>query len=72
MLVLSRKRGESVCIGPNIEIRVLDVCGSRVRLGFSAPPKIEIQRGEISGTPRPCCGETWCDDDSVAELCSQP
>ena len=50
MLVLSRKSGESVCIGRDIEVKVLDICGGRVRLGFSAPLSVDIQRREITGT----------------------
>ena len=48
MLVLSRKSGECINIGGNIEVKVLDICGGRVRLGFSAPHDVNIQRQEIS------------------------
>ena len=68
MLVLSRKSGESVCIGSDIEVKVLDIRGGRVRLGFSAPSKVEIQRREIIAAP-PGYFETWCDCDAVGELC---
>jgi carbon storage regulator len=69
MLVLSRKSGESVCIGSDIEVKVLDVCGNRVRLGFSAPSKVEIQRQELRRLP-PSRVETWCECDIVCELCA--
>ena len=46
MLVLSRKPGEAICIGSNIKVSVLDIKGSRVRLGFSAPPGVPIHRSE--------------------------
>ncbi|MFZ1936236.1 MAG: carbon storage regulator [Thermoguttaceae bacterium] len=69
MLVLSRKKDESVCIGSNIEVKVLEVCGGRVRLGLCAPQKVEIQRREISSVPGARHFETWRDQDSVAELC---
>jgi carbon storage regulator CsrA len=71
MLVLSRKSGESVRIGPDIEVKVLDVCGGRVRLGFSAPRNVEIQRSEIGSASAPRCVETWCNGDSVRELSAQ-
>ena len=48
MLVLSRKSGECINIGGDIEVRVLDICGGRVRLGFSAPHDVNIRRQEIS------------------------
>ena len=54
MLVLSRKTGECVWIGPSIEVKVLELSGGRVKLGFSAPPGVAIQRNEIRGEyPRP-------------------
>jgi carbon storage regulator len=46
MLVLSRKAGQRVCIGDEIEVTVLDIRGSRVRLGVNAPRNIPIDRDE--------------------------
>lgn len=47
MLILTRKAGEDVTIGESIVISVLEVRGSQVRLGISAPPEVTIHRGEI-------------------------
>ncbi len=47
MLVLSRKQGECVRVGEDIEVTVLEVRGSRVKLGFSGPPSVPIHRGEV-------------------------
>lgn len=47
MLVLSRKAGERIWIGPEIELTVLDIHGGRVRLGFAGPPEIPIHRDEL-------------------------
>jgi carbon storage regulator len=47
MLVLSRKPGEEIQIGPQIVITVLDIRGNRVRLGFEASGEIPIHRAEI-------------------------
>ena len=47
MLVLTRKLGEKIRIGDEIEVRVLSVSGSRVRLGVDAPGNIEIVRNEL-------------------------
>jgi carbon storage regulator len=48
MLVLSRKVGERVVIAENIVVTVLEVKGRQVRLGFEAPPDVQIWRGELS------------------------
>jgi carbon storage regulator len=47
MLVLSRKTGERILIGPNIEIIVTEVRGDRVRLGFTCPPNVRVIREEL-------------------------
>ena len=47
MLVLSRQRDESVLIGDNIRVRVVDIRGDKVRLGFEAPKEITIHREEV-------------------------
>jgi carbon storage regulator len=47
MLVLSRKKGERIRIGERVELVVLAVSGSRVKLGFSGPPDVWIHREEI-------------------------
>lgn len=48
MLVLSRKRGESIVIDGSITVTVLDVKGDRIRLGFEAPAEVPIYRQELS------------------------
>ena len=47
MLALSRKQGESIMIGGNIEITVLEVKGDQVKLGIAAPKNVPIYRKEI-------------------------
>lgn len=47
MLVLTRKPGQRVRIGDDIEVTLLEVSGDRVRLGFSAPPEVAIHRQEV-------------------------
>lgn len=46
MLVLSRKIGEKIIADGNIEISVLRISGSRVKIGIKAPADCHIQRGE--------------------------
>jgi carbon storage regulator len=69
MLVLSRKNGESVWIGGSIRVEVLEVKGGRVKLGFSAPPDLDIQRDEIRGV-YPGHFESWQESADVAQLCT--
>lgn len=47
MLVLSRKKGQSIMIGHNIEISIVDVQGEQVRLGINAPREVIIHRKEV-------------------------
>jgi len=47
MLVLSRKAEESMFIGDDIKITVLDIRGGQVRIGITAPQDIKIHREEI-------------------------
>ena len=47
MLALTRKNGESIVIGNDIEITILDVKGDQVKLGISAPKAVPVYRKEI-------------------------
>ena len=47
MLVLSRKRGERIRIGDSVEVTVLAISSSRVKLGFTGPPDVWIHRDEV-------------------------
>jgi carbon storage regulator len=47
MLVLSRQRDESIIIGDNIVITVVDVRGDKVRLGIEAPREVSVHRREV-------------------------
>ena len=47
MLVLSRQKDESIIIGENITITVVEVRGDRVRLGIEAPREVSVHRREV-------------------------
>lgn len=47
MLVLSRKTNETIKIGDDIEIRILEVKGDTIRIGIEAPKSVDILRGEL-------------------------
>jgi carbon storage regulator CsrA len=48
MLVLSRKKNESIIIDGQIKIEVLRVKGNTIRLGISAPKEVKVLRGELA------------------------
>jgi carbon storage regulator len=47
MLVLSRQKDESIMIGDDVEITIVDVRGDKVRLGITAPKSIPVHRKEV-------------------------
>jgi len=47
MLVLSRQRDQTIMIGDDIEITVVDIRGDKVRLGINAPGEIPVHRKEV-------------------------
>ena len=47
MLVLSRQKDESIIIGDDVEVTIVDVRGDKVRLGITAPRNIPVHRREV-------------------------
>lgn len=47
MLALSRKQGESIMIGNDIEISILEIKGEQIKIGIAAPKSIPVYRKEI-------------------------
>jgi carbon storage regulator len=47
MLVLSRQRDETIMIGDDIEITIVDIRGEKVRLGINAPAHVPVHRKEV-------------------------
>ncbi len=47
MLVLSRKKGQSLMIGHEIEISIIDIQGDQVRVGINAPKSVSVHRKEV-------------------------
>ncbi|MEP3480515.1 MAG: carbon storage regulator CsrA [Fuerstiella sp.] len=47
MLVLSRKKGESIVIGDDIVVTIVEVRGDKIRLGIEAPRDVPVHRKEI-------------------------
>jgi carbon storage regulator len=47
VLVLTRKLGESIVIGSNVRVTVLEMQGKQIRLGIEAPAEVSVHRGEV-------------------------
>ena len=47
MLVLTRKLGESIVIGSNVRVTILEMQGKQIRLGIEAPSEVPVHRGEV-------------------------
>lgn len=47
MLVLSRKKNESIMIGDRIEVKILSIEGDQVKLGIVAPKSVKVHRSEV-------------------------
>ncbi|WP_085522104.1 carbon storage regulator CsrA [Tuberibacillus sp. Marseille-P3662] len=47
MLVLNRKKNESIMIGDDIEIKIVDIDGEQIKLGIDAPNHVDIHRKEV-------------------------
>lgn len=60
MLILTRRVGETVCIGDDVTVTVLGVKGSQVRVGINAPKQVTVHREEIYR--RIQLEERWPDD----------
>lgn len=50
MLVIRRRAGESLFIGDGVEIRILEVGPSQVKIGINAPKTVTVLRGEVRRT----------------------
>ena len=47
MLVLTRRPGESIRIGPDVTVTVLEVRGDQIRIGIDAPRSVKVHREEV-------------------------
>lgn len=47
MLVLTRKKGESIQIGDNIEVTIISIEGDQIKIGIDAPQSVDIYRQEV-------------------------
>lgn len=61
MLVITRKAGERIMIGDDIELVVVNVSGSKVRIGIAAPKDVAVLRDDAKGLRKPDRSETVVD-----------
>jgi len=47
MLVLTRRLGETIVIGDDVVIKIVDIHGKQIRIGIEAPSEVSVYRGEI-------------------------
>ncbi|HUS23347.1 MAG TPA: carbon storage regulator [Candidatus Binatia bacterium] len=52
MLMLTRKPGDAIAIGPDIVVRVVAIEGQQVKLGIEAPREVKVGRAEAPAEPR--------------------
>jgi carbon storage regulator len=66
MLILTRRNGESICIGADVQVTVLAHRGNQVRIGIVAPRTVTVLRAELlnSSVPHGC--------DKTAALAAEP
>lgn len=65
MLVLSRERDQTIIIGDEVEITIVDVRGDKVRLGITAPSRIAVHRKEVYEAIRRENAQASCVDRSA-------
>lgn len=47
MLVLTRRKGESIILGDDVEVKILELHGSQVKVGVQAPQSLSVHRKEV-------------------------
>ncbi len=68
MLILCGKAEQSIQIGNNVRIKVLEIQGGRVKIGIDAPSSVSILRGELDTLPDTCDTEPEEEVDKLIEL----
>jgi len=72
MLVLKRKEGQSLIIGDNIIVKVIEIEGRNVKIGIEAPKDISIVREELLEKIKQKVAESRLDESMVSQLKNQP
>jgi len=72
MLVLSRQRDESIMIGDDVVVSIVDIRGDKVRLGIKAPQEIPVHRQEVYEAIKRERGQAEAAQGSEAQASPQP
>ncbi len=71
MLVLARKIGESILIGEDVKITVVDIQGDKIKLGIDAPRELSILREEIYNAVREENRQAMASSPGIKDLVKQ-
>ena len=71
MLIIRRRRGESIIIGEDIEIEILETSPTQVKLGISAPKEVTVLRSEIRVTRDVNRAASSSDTNKLSQLVDQ-
>lgn len=73
MLIIGRRVGETIHLGPDVEIHIMDLTPSRVKIGIVAPKQLPILRGEMIEAARQnkAASQAAATGDSVSRLLTQ-
>ena len=71
MLVLTRRANQSIMIGHDVVVTVLEVRGDQVRLGIRAPRDVEVHREEFFAALRAASGSTAAPPDDALDALGQ-
>jgi carbon storage regulator len=73
MLILTRRPGEAICIGDDIEILIKEVRRNHVRIGINAPKHVQIRRADTLSETTPDSAEgVETEPDNAAEVATNP
>lgn len=67
MLILSRRLGEKVVIGPDIIVEVVSIKGSQVKLGFAGPKEVPVYRQEVFDRKQKEAAESAANDSAAMD-----
>ncbi|MGI9428977.1 MAG: carbon storage regulator [Bythopirellula sp.] len=67
MLVLGRKVAQTIQIGDDIQVTILKVQDSRVRIGIKAPADVRVLRGELESCQREWATDISCDSEQSGD-----
>ena len=68
MLILTRKKGESIVISDNIEIQIINIEDGKVKIGIEAPKEVSVFRSEVLENIKSANKESVVEEDAMKKL----